>query len=319
FSLRLLVALLVVKLFATAISLGSGLVGGVFAPAMFLGATLGAAYGKILPFALPWFAASIAAPPAYAMVGMAAVLAASVNAPLTAILLLFEMTRDYRIVLPLMAAVGLSVWLVERLNQSPERGTNLKKIESPQEADRAQQILNTIAVGDAMQTTFLLLSESLPLVEAGWSLTEHHLHSALVVDSQDQLLGIVTLQDINRSITRWEHAQVKACDLDQSLQAQRIGEICTKELLYAYQDEPVAEARDRMSARGIHQLPVLDRAAPHQILGMLEREDIDLAYNLALTRSVLLPYLSIKIQADKLPQTSQATSTSVISRLPEIQ
>ncbi|KAM3111123.1 chloride channel protein [Phormidesmis sp. 146-33] len=319
FSLRLLVALLVVKLFATAISLGSGLVGGVFAPAMFLGATLGAAYGKILPFALPWFAASIAAPPAYAMVGMAAVLAASVNAPLTAILLLFEMTRDYRIVLPLMAAVGLSVWLVERLNQSPERGTNLKKIESPQEADRAQQILNTIAVEDAMQTTFLLLSESLPLVEAGWSLTEHHLHSALVVDSQDQLLGIVTLQDINRSITRWEHAQVKVCDLDQSLQSQRIGEICTKELLYAYQDEPVAEARDRMSARGIHQLPVLDRAAPHQILGMLEREDIDLAYNLALTRSVLLPYLSIKIQADKLPQTSQATSTSVISRLPEIQ
>jgi H+/Cl- antiporter ClcA/predicted transcriptional regulator len=317
FSLGLLVALLVVKLFATAISLGSGLVGGVFAPAMFLGATLGAAYGKILPFALPWFATSIAAPPAYAMVGMAAVLAASVNAPLTAILLLFEMTRDYRIVLPLMAAVGLSVWLVERFNQSSERGANLKKIESPQAVDRTQEILNTIAVADAMQTTFLMLSESLPLVEAGWSLTEHHLHSALIVDHQEQLLGIVTLQDINRSITRWEHAQVKVCDLDQSLQAQKIGEICTKELLYAYQDELVAEARDRMAARGIHQLPVIDRNLPHQILGLLEREDIDLAYNLALTRSGLLPYLSTRTQADELTQKA-SKSTSVPLILPEI-
>ncbi len=316
FSLGLLVALLVVKLLATAMSLGSGLVGGVFAPAMFLGATLGAAYGKILPFALPWFAASIAAPPAYAMVGMAAVLAASVNAPLTAILLLFEMTRDYRIVLPLMAAVGLSVWLVERFNQSSERGANLKKIESSQEADHAQEILKTIVVSDAMQTTFLMLPEALPLVEAGWSLTEHHLHSALIVDSKEQLLGIVTLQDINRSIIRWEHAQVKACNLDQFLH-QKIGEICTKELLYAYQDEPIAEARDRMTARGIHQLPVLDRNAPHHILGLLKREDIELACNLALTRSVLLPHLSIQVEADEIGRSTQVTP--LISPLPEIQ
>jgi H+/Cl- antiporter ClcA/predicted transcriptional regulator len=313
FSLELLVALLVVKLLATAVSLGSGLVGGVFAPAMFLGATLGAAYGKILPFALPWFASNIAAPPAYAMVGMAAVLAASVNAPLTAILLLFEMTRDYRIVLPLMAAVGLSVWLVEQFNRSPERGANLKKIESPQEADRAQEILKTITVADAMRTTFLTLSESLPLIKAGWSLIEQSLHSALVVDSQEQLLGIVTLQDINRSITRWEHTQVKG-DLDQFLH-QKTGEICPREVLYAYPDELVGEARDRMAARGIHQLPVLNREYPHQILGLLEREDIDLAYNLALTRSVLLPYLSIS-QNEVEPSTKAVAP--LISRLPEI-
>jgi len=73
----------------------------------FLGASLGAAYGKILAIA-PSLSEYMAAPPAYAMVGMAAVLAASARAPLTAILLLFELTRDYRIVLPLMA-VGLSV------------------------------------------------------------------------------------------------------------------------------------------------------------------------------------------------------------------
>ena len=104
FSLRLLIELLLVKLVMTAISSGSGLVGGLFAPAMFLGASFGSAYAHILAHVAPTVSHYMASPPAYAMVGMAAVLAASVRAPLTAILLLFELTRDYRIVLPLMAA-----------------------------------------------------------------------------------------------------------------------------------------------------------------------------------------------------------------------
>lgn len=116
FSLPLLLLLLVAKLLMTALSLGSGLVGGIFAPAMFLGASLGSAYGLFLKM-IPALNGHIAGPPAYAMVGMAAVLASSARAPLTSILLLFELTRDYRIVLPLMAAVGLSSWLVEYVNR----------------------------------------------------------------------------------------------------------------------------------------------------------------------------------------------------------
>ncbi|MEG3973787.1 chloride channel protein [Microcoleus sp. herbarium8] len=116
FSLPLLLLLLFVKLAVTAISLGSGLVGGIFAPAMFLGACLGSAYGIFLEM-LPAMNDRVAGPAAYAMVGMAAILAGSAKAPLTAILLMFELTRDYRIVLPLMAAVGLSVWLVEFVNR----------------------------------------------------------------------------------------------------------------------------------------------------------------------------------------------------------
>ncbi|PSB21878.1 CBS domain-containing protein [Phormidesmis priestleyi ULC007] len=297
FSLGLLLTLLVVKLLVTAVSLGSGLVGGVFAPAMFLGATLGAAYGKILPFALPWFASSIAAPPAYAMVGMAAVLAASVNAPLTSILLLFEMTRDYRIVLPLMAAVGLSAWLAERLNHRPERGSNLKQIESDPEQDRVQKVLNAMLVGEAMQQNFAMLPQSLPLLQAGLSLIEQHLHGALIVDADDQLVGIVTLQDINRTIARFEQTQAKVCLLDQSLMNKTIGEICTNEILYTYPDELVNEALDRMAAQGIHQLPVVSRQKPHQLLGLLTQGNVALACELALTREALTPYLSILTQA----------------------
>jgi len=128
FSLPLLLLLLLVKLAVTAISLGSGLVGGIFAPAMFLGASLGSAYGICLEM-IPALSDRVAGPPAYAMVGMAAVLAGSARAPLTAILLMFELTRDYRIVLPLMAAVGLSVWLVEFVNRrSAAHSLNLQQM-----------------------------------------------------------------------------------------------------------------------------------------------------------------------------------------------
>ena len=101
-----LAVLLVVKVLATAVSNATGFVGGGFAPSLFLGAVLGNCYGQMLGeggLDLP-----VAEPPAYAMVGMAAVLAGSARAPLTALLLLFELTRDIRIVLPLMAAAGLS-------------------------------------------------------------------------------------------------------------------------------------------------------------------------------------------------------------------
>jgi H+/Cl- antiporter ClcA/CBS domain-containing protein len=322
FSLQLLLALLLVKLIVTAVSLGSGLVGGVFAPAMFLGATLGAAYGKMLPFALPWFASSIAAPPAYAMVGMAAVLAGSVNAPLTAILLLFEMTRDYRIVLPLMAAVGLSVWLVERINHQPERGSNLQQIELTPEQDHYQEVLKTIAVQEAMQSNFLMLPQSLPLLEAGLLLTESHLHTALVIDAEEQLAGIVTLQDINRTIARWEQTQIqlKACLLDHSLITQTIAEICTTEILYAHPDEPVTEALARMAARGIHQLPVIDREFPHQIVGLITQEDVTLASSLALTREALLPYLPNRFQPEQASlRTHKTASNSLITPVREIE
>lgn len=127
FSLPLLLLLLGVKLAMTAVSLGSGLVGGIFAPAMFLGSSLGSAYGIFLAM-IPGMSGHVAGPPAYAMVGMAAVLAGSARAPLTSILLMFELTRDYRIVLPLMAAVGLSVWLVELVNRRSTHSLNLQQM-----------------------------------------------------------------------------------------------------------------------------------------------------------------------------------------------
>jgi H+/Cl- antiporter ClcA len=303
FSLPLLLLLLVCKLALTGLSLGSGLVGGIFAPAMFLGAVLGAGYGKVLAAILPAAAVSIAAPPAYAMVGMAAVLAGSVRAPLTAILLLFELTRDYRIVLPLMAAVGLSVWVLESLKPISTQGLNLQQMGVNVEPDQGQEALKQLTVEEAMQPSPLMLSYALPVLEASHILLGDHLRSALVVDEQGQLMGIVTLQDLNRVLLAPEKGvgSEPEAALSPSLMNQPVGEICTSELLYAYKDELVTEAIDRMAARGLRQLPVVDREHPHQVLGLLEQERIALACSLATTRKALNRHLDTALNSEKLP------------------
>lgn len=110
YSPSLLTGLVLVKLAATALCRQSGLVGGVYAPSLFMGAALGSAYGAALvPLALA--GAPVAPPQAYALVGMAGVLAGICRVPLTAILLLFELTHDYRIIVPLMGTVGVASWV----------------------------------------------------------------------------------------------------------------------------------------------------------------------------------------------------------------
>jgi H+/Cl- antiporter ClcA/CBS domain-containing protein len=339
FSLPLLIALLVMKLVMTAVSLGSGFVGGLFAPAMFLGASLGAIYGNALPL-LPFVAAAnIAAPPAYAMVGMAAVLASSVRAPLTAILLLFELTRDYRIILPLMAAVGLSVWLIERLKPIVSQSITVSqpvsteitdlRVEPNQNLDRLHQL----SVGKAMDRDFLGLSGSLSVVEAGIALTQHKAHSALVMDGAEELVGIVTLQDINRAIATWEEKAVSAqkqaamsivpnqilsnqisgqsipqpgsWHLSETL-GQTLADICTKELLFSHEEDSLAEAQTRMATRGLRQLPIVDRDNPHRVVGILTQEQIALACSLALTEEILQPYLmALPSQSLPIPESEK--------------
>lgn len=299
FSLLLLLSLLVAKLVMTAVSLGSGLVGGLFAPAMFLGASLGSAYGKVLPSLLPLFANDIAAPPAYAMVGMAAVLAASVRAPLTAILLLFEMTRDYRIILPLMASVGLSVWLVERLKPItrtvPATQSTGLNVPPPKNVEVLQQLL----VGQAMHHDFLTLPSSLSVVEAGLALTRHQTRSAMVVDDAEALVGIVTLQDINRTISIWEQTDVVPVNGHAwGLMHQTLVDICTAEVLFAYEDETIADAMTRMATRDLRQLPVVDREQPSRVIGVLEQTNIELISSLAVTLATLVPYQTLLTSAE---------------------
>lgn len=313
FPLPLVVSLLVVKLLMTALSFGSGFVGGVFAPALFLGASLGSVYSKLLGL-VPLLHDYMASPPAYAMVGMAAVLAGSVRAPLTAILLLFELTHDYRIVLPLMAAVGLSIWLVEYLHPQ----LIIDNSPPPPAAPEAEVALaSTLTVAEAMQTAALKLAGSVSLLFASQAMLGQRMHGALVVDEAGLLTGILTLQDINRILVR-----SKSEPDAQQLLLQPIQALCTTKLVSAYPDEPLNEATRRMTTRGLQQLPVVLRDQPRQIIGLLTPEGIALADGIARTREVLQRYLEEpEVQPadppDLLDLPDQLTPIQSVPLLPE--
>jgi H+/Cl- antiporter ClcA/CBS domain-containing protein len=301
FPLTFLTLLLVVKLIVTAICLGSGLVGGVFAPAMFIGASLGAIYGNILELLLPPGLIEIAPPPAYAMVGMAAVLAASVKAPLTAILLLFELTQNYLIILPLMAAVGVSVCVVEQIKSTQsvqelkpqQMGIDLGK---PDELE----ILQQVPISTMMQETYLALSNTMPVLEGALAMLNRNSRGALILDKAEQLVGIVTLTDIKRLMLEAETESSSNDWVDQIL-----GEVCTEEILFVYEDEPVTKALERMATRDLFQLPVVERDNPRKVVGVIEKEQIALAGNTAMMREALRPYLDQFYQPEK-PSSSKA-------------
>jgi CBS domain-containing protein len=296
-------------------------VGGGFAPAMYLGACLGSAYGKMAAELLPNI--DIAAPPAYAMVGMAAVLAGSARAPLTAILLLFELTHDYRIVLPLMAAAGLSAWLVDLFDGNQTMPTNTSNLQpmgvEVQQAEPRRRLLQDLQVEHAMGQSPLVLPGSLPVLRAGQLLVQHHQRSALITNEDHHLIGIVTLKDINRLLGKLVPGVVEDSPSQQlylSSMAQRtIGDLFQVSLVYAYRHETLDEALKRMSARGLRQLPVLDgpRLSPElpvlqeQVLGVVDEDSADLACGMAIAQEAFRSYLEA-VPVPTLPQpVKQAT------------
>ena len=269
FPLLLLLALLAAKLIATAISIGAGFPGGVFAPSLYLGAALGAAFGLLAQRAFPSLAI---VPAAFAMVGMAAVLAGTVHAPLTAIILLFEMTNDYRIILPLMLAVIVSLVISQRLHRESVYTFALARLGIRLDKGRDVEVLEAITVGEVMEPDFPTLRESDRLVAAAEVFANSRHHGLPVVNAEGALVGILTVQDLERE--RSKDGQPECT----------VGDVCTRDLLVAYPGESIGAALRRMGTRDVGRLPVVSRDDPRRLIGVLRRADMVKAYDVALTR-----------------------------------
>lgn len=270
--LPLVLALMVLKLIATSLTLGSGGSGGVFAPALFMGAMLGTAFEILLQGIFP----DIPAPAgAYALVGMAAVFAASAHAPITAIMILTELTDDHRIILPLMLTVIVAT-LVSRvlLNKQSiytlkltRRGINLQR-------GRDVDVLQGVLVGEAMTSKVHTVTASMTLEELSDTFNYTHHHGFPILDESGALWGIVTVSDLDRAISEKIPLDSDVC---------QIGTPRDK-LLVSWPDESIGHALQRLGKRGLGRMPVVDREDPNKLLGMIRRGDLITAYNLALTR-----------------------------------
>ncbi|MEZ4868389.1 MAG: chloride channel protein [Caldilineaceae bacterium] len=281
FTLTLLCALLVAKLILTPVSISGGFFGGVFAPSLFLGAVLGVGYGSIMQ---QWLPSLQIAPPAFALVGMASVLAGTVRAPLTAVILLFEMTNDYRIILPLIFAVVVSMVIAQWLQRDSVYELGLARKGIRLDRGRDVEVLQAISVGEVMDTDVSALQESDPLTAAGDLLMQTRRHGLPVKNADGELTGIFTVQDLERGQS----------DLTSVLHT--VGDVCSRDLLTVYPDETLGEALRRMGARDIGRLPVVDRDNPKQLLGVLRRTDMVRAYNVALARRAALRHRTHQVR-----------------------
>ena len=292
----LLLTLLVTKLLLTPTSLAGGFMGGVFAPALFLGATLGGAYGTLVEGLFPNLNIQ---PPAFAMVGMAAVLAGAVHAPLTAILLLFEMTHDYRIILPLMFAVAISLLVSQRIQRDSVYAHGLALRGIRLDRGRDIDILETMTVQEVMQTDNTAIPENASLAEAAEIMSRMHRQGLPVCDLRGDLCGILTIQDLERGQSR----EPKPAN---------IGAICTRNPQVAYPDETIGAALRRMSQWDVGRLPVVAHENPKQLAGLLRRSDVVHAYNIALSRRSALRHRAHQVHLDAItPEMVDVIEVSV--------
>jgi len=263
FTFKLLIILLFLKILTFSLSLGSGGFGGTIIPSLFTGTMLGEAFGTVVNVLYPGMTAG---PGAYALVGMGAVFAGTTRAPLTAILILFELTRNYNLILPLMFACVLSNVMSNALYPESIFTEGLRRKGIKIREGREVDIMTSILVKDAMVTSVQTVSEekSVETLEAHMRVSRHI--GFPIVDSKGKLSGIVTLSDLRNKVKSGEISK-------------KIGDIATRNVEVAYPDETLDAALKRLASKQIGRLPVVDKEDKTKLLGLITRSDIVNAYN----------------------------------------
>ncbi|MCZ6632791.1 MAG: chloride channel protein [bacterium] len=270
--LVLILILLVAKYLATSITLGSGGSGGVFAPSLFLGAMLGGAYGHFVHALFPDMTGE---PGAYALVGMGAVVAGTTHAPLTAMLILFEMTDNYQIILPLMLATVISTLVAKRIERESIYTLKLSRrgLRINQGVDVS--ILDSIPVREIMDTHYDFLKAQTPLGEIVGLLRNSDVTDFPVVDDEGNLKGLVSFQDIREVMTESDlYSLLVAADA--------IGGSTPA----VEEDASLIEALATFSQHDIQNLPVVVNGGDRKLVGMITQSNLMRYYHQKLQEKI---------------------------------
>ncbi len=269
--LWILVALVFLKPLATSLTLGSGNSGGVFAPSLFIGAMLGGAMGHLFGW---WFPDIGLNSGAFALVGMAALFSATARAPLTAMLIVFEMSNDYFMILPLMIAGVSASYFSQWLHPESIYTLKLAKRGVRFADGRDMDIMQGVKVSEVMRSRPVTVDKEASLAELMGLFQETNLHGFPVMAEGNRLWGIVTLQDVHRAQSEegFDLKNVKVADL------------AVEHPVTVFPDEPIWMAIQRMSPRDLARLPVVPRDGSGTLCGMISRSDILRAYDLGVVR-----------------------------------
>ncbi len=260
----LLGILAVMKVVATAATLGGRGSGGIFMPSLFIGATTGSAFAHLMTSLWNW---SVVQPGAYALIGMAATFSAVARAPLTSILIVFEITGDYGLVLPLMIATAISTILAGWVRPESAYQAPLTRMGIHPAHGGVTDLLDTISVGDVVRREVITVHPDQSLGDVQGLLQRNRLHGVPVV-SDGRLVGLIAESDIVRA--GGPSDQVRAAD------------VMTPNPATVIPETPVSEALERMAALGVGRLPVVDAVDATSLVGIFRREDVITAYHTAL-------------------------------------
>jgi len=256
-ALRLMLVLVVLKVLAVTTSYASGNAGGIFGPALFIGAMLGGALGTAAHHLLPAYTAT---PGAYALVGMGAVFAGIVRAPMTSVLMIFEMTQDYAVIVPLMIANLVSLFIASRLQHEPiyealavQDGIHLPTGESRQQRGQRR-------VARVLRPAVESLPADMTIQEALQRVRASKIRSWLITNERG-VVGLINLPTLER-----------AADEDDTKKLSAIVDALFFPHVHA--DQGLDLALDRMGSNHVEILPVVSRADVHKMEGIVTLRDV---------------------------------------------
>jgi CIC family chloride channel protein len=264
--------LVFLKPLMTSITLSGGGSGGVFAPSLYLGATLGGAFGLAANLVLPQHCAT---PGVYAIVGMGAVVAGTTQGVLSAILIVYEMTNDYHIILPIMAAAGMASIVAQsidpesiyhkklsRRGENIARGHDMHRVEHVMVRDVMVRDYPTVRHTDTL-TRIIRVARANP-----------HIESIPVMDDQGKLVGIIRPEDLHRVL-----------DTDASPSLVNADDIALMSPVAVSPDANLLEALRDFGQRDVETLPVEETVAGKQrLVGLLQRADVMRRYRMEMLR-----------------------------------
>ena len=256
-----IISIMALKIIATSVSIGSGGSGGIFTPSLFIGAAIGAGMGLVL-----YDMDIIGHPGAFALVGMAAFVASTTRATLTAIVLLFEMTASYEIILPLMLSCVVADAVCYVFSENSIYTSKLARRGINIDLGAGQDLMRMIRVKEAMSNEVMTIKPDKPL-EIALQMIEDTGHMSLpVVDDEGKLYGIITWTDIHTAALNHErHLTVR--------------DYCVTDLITVNPEDTLDRALDCLGAREISHLPVVNKRKKDTLIGIITKGDIIKAYN----------------------------------------
>jgi CIC family chloride channel protein len=266
--IRTMALLVLLKVVATATCYASGNAGGIFGPSLFIGAMLGGAVGGVAHMLMPDYTGSVGA---YALVGMGTAFAGIVRVPLTSVIMIFEITRDYSIIVPLMISNLISYFISSRLQEESiyEALLHQDGIHLPSGAKAREALL---MVGQALRTTPELLPATLPVSEVA-AMVEREAGAWPVVD-QAGLRGMLSVDQLDRTIEEGQGERT----LGQLVPAPHPDRLSAQEFPHLHADHSLDIAMRRLAETGLKVLPVVSRTNIRELKGTISMEDILAAY-----------------------------------------